>query len=78
MNRAIFSILVTSVVALLYVISSTVSGNFPLVFSLLLLSQGLLIWMVIAILKDKPSSDRTFDEYFYEDSDIQPGKDKPH
>jgi hypothetical protein len=78
MNRAIFSILLTSVVAPLYVIISTVSGNFPLIFLLFVLSQVLLFWMVVSILKDKPASDRTFSEYFYEDSDIRPGKDRPH
>jgi hypothetical protein len=77
MNRAIFSISVTSVVAMVYVILSAVSGHFPLVFFLFLVSQAWLIWMVITILKDKPSSDRTFDQFFYEDSDIRPGKDRP-
>jgi hypothetical protein len=78
MNRALFSVTVASLVVLIYVVLSTVSGNFPLLFLLLLLSQAMLVWMVITILKDKSSSSRTFDEYFYEDSDIRQGDKGPH
>ncbi len=61
----------TTGVVLVYVIASTLPVGFAIVFWLLLLSQGLLIWMVIRILKDKRTSTRTFDTHFYEDSPIR-------
>jgi hypothetical protein len=44
---------------------------FALVFGLFLIVSGLFVWMVITILKDPHPSSRTFDEYFYEDSDVR-------
>lgn len=64
---------VTSAVVLVYVITSTLPVAFPVVFWLFLLSQGLLIWMVIRILKDPWKSDKTFETHFYEDSPIRRG-----
>jgi len=61
----------TTGVVLIYVITSTLSVGFAVTFWLLLLSQGLLIWMVIRILKDKRTSDKTFETHFYEDSPIR-------
>jgi hypothetical protein len=74
MSKTRISVCVTTLVVLVYVTASTLSTNFAIVFLLLLLAQGLLIWMVITILKDKPAHDRTFDEYFYGDADIRPNK----
>lgn len=61
----------TTGVVLIYVIASTLAVGFAVAFWLLLLSQGLLIWMVIRILKDKRTSDKTFETHFYEDSPIR-------
>lgn len=71
MSKSAFSITVTSVVVLVYVILSTLPVGFPLVFMAMLISQILLVWMVVSILKDKRESTRTFDRYFYEDVDIR-------
>ena len=71
MSKAGVSVLLTSTVVLVYVIISTLEVQFGIVFLSMLLSQALLIWMVITILKDKRKSTRTFDEYFYEDVDIR-------
>jgi len=61
----------TSGVALVYVVATTLPVNFALIFILFLVSQCCLIWMVIRILKDKKTSSKTFDQYFYEDVDIR-------
>lgn len=71
MNKSAFSVSVTSVVVLGYVILSTLPVSFSLVFLALIVSQVLLVWMVISILKDRRESTRTFDQYFYEDVDIR-------
>ena len=71
MSKSRFSILITSTVVLIYVILSTLPVNFGLVFGTLLASQVLLLWMVITILKDRRTSSRTFDEFYYEDVDIR-------
>lgn len=62
----------TSGVVLVYVISTTLPVQLSLILLLFLLSSGLLIYMVIRILKDPVSTTRTFDDYFYQDSDIRP------
>ena len=70
MNKSAFSVTVTTVVVMLYVILSTLPVSFGIVFFAMLVSQGLLVWMVVSILKDTRKSTRTFDDYFYEDVDI--------
>jgi len=64
----------TSGVVLVYVISTTLPVQLSLILLLFLLSSGLLFYMVIRILKDPVSTDRTFDDYFYQDADIRPRK----
>lgn len=71
MSKSALSVIVTSLVVLVYVILSTLPVSFSLVFLAMLLSQILLVWMVITILKDKRESTKTFDHYFYEDVDIR-------
>jgi hypothetical protein len=73
MSKTATSVIVTTLVVIAYTIISTLPVNFSLVFSAMIASQGLLIWMVITILKDTRTSTRTFDEYFYEDANIKPG-----
>jgi hypothetical protein len=69
------AIAITTSCAIIYVVFSQLSVPFVVVFGLLLLSQILLIRMVFIILKAPRQSERTFDEYFYEDADIRPGKE---
>jgi hypothetical protein len=73
MSKTTTSVIVTTIVVLAYTIISTLPVSFSLVFSAMIASQGLLVWMVITILKDKRTSTRTFDEYFYDDTNIKPG-----
>ena len=64
----------TTGVVIIYVVMSTLPIAFPIVFWLFLLSQGMLIWMVVRILKDPRKSTRTFETHFYEDSPIRRGE----
>ena len=41
--------------------------NIPLALLLFSFSPVVIIWMVVRILKDGTPSEKTFDEYFYED-----------
>lgn len=69
MSRASNSISITTGVMIVYVVMCQVSVAFNVVFLFLLLSQGLLIWMVVQILKDKRTSQKTFETHYYEDVD---------
>jgi len=70
MSRAQKSIWITTTMVLVYVISATLSLPFPLVFLFFITCISLLIWMVIQILKDPYTVNKTFDEAFYEDVDL--------
>ena len=74
MGKVQWTISITTAVVLIYVITSTLSSSFAIVFGLLLVSQILLIRMVLVILKDKNTSTKTFDEFYYEDVDIKVNK----
>ena len=69
MSRAWNSISITTGVMIVYVVMCQVSVAFNVVFLFLLISQGLLIWMVVQILKDKRTSQKTFETHYYEDVD---------
>lgn len=69
MNRLSNVISVTTGVMIIYVVMSQASVVFGAVFLLMLLSQGMLVWMVIRILKDQRTSTKTFETHFYEDVD---------
>jgi hypothetical protein len=66
-------IFITTGLLLVYVIAASVSENFAFIFLLFLITSALFLYMVICILKDAPPSKRSFDEYFYDDSDIKNG-----
>jgi ABC-type transport system involved in cytochrome bd biosynthesis fused ATPase/permease subunit len=68
------AIAVSTAVALVYVIVSRLDVSFAITFGLLLLSQVLLLNMVYRILKHPTQSKYTFDERFYDDADLGPGK----
>ncbi len=60
-------IVVTASVAMIYMMSVLSGLPFGWILGLLLLSMVTTVWMVIRILKDPYSTDKTFDEYFYQD-----------
>ncbi len=68
-----FTVFFTTLFLVAYVSITQISAHFPTVFLFFLLSQGLLLYMVYRILKDKYSTAKTFEDG-YEDA---PLKSKP-
>lgn len=60
-------IAVAASVTLIYMMSILFGLPIEWILGLLLLSFWALVWMAIRILKDPYSTDKTFDEYFYQD-----------
>ena len=60
-------IVVTTSIALIYLISLLLSWPPLLIFALLLSAMGATGWMAIRILKDSYTTDKTFDQLFYPD-----------
>ncbi len=58
---------VSSAVVVIYMLSILFEPPVVCVLCLFLSSLIALVWMVIKILKDAYSTDKTFDEYFYQD-----------
>ena len=60
-------IVVAASTSLTYALSILFGLPLVCIIGLLLLSFGTIIWMAIRILKDPWSTDKTFDDYFYQD-----------
>jgi Flp pilus assembly protein TadB len=69
MNSLRNCISLTTGVLIIYVVLANMPVAFGVVFLFFLLSEGLLLWMVFRILKEKRTSTKTFDSHFYEDVD---------
>ncbi len=67
MKEIQFPISLTSSALLLYVVFTYFNMPYALVFTLFLVVNVLFIWMIIRILKDGKPSEKSFDDYFYED-----------
>jgi hypothetical protein len=67
-----FVIAGVTMLMIIYIIAINVGVSFAIALLLFFLSVTGLILMVYTILKDDyPSSGKTFDKYYYEDSDLQ-------
>jgi archaellum biogenesis protein FlaJ (TadC family) len=78
MSKMWFSISVVTAAFLVFAILCGAENTLPLgglLVYLLLLNIGL-VWMVITILKDKKEPTHTFDQKFYNDADLGPGKQR--
>ena len=60
-------IVVTAGVAVLYPIGILLEVDFLWLFVLFCLALVVTVWMAVRILKDPWSTDKTFDDYFYQD-----------
>lgn len=58
---------VTAGVAVLYPIGILLEVDFLWLFALFCLALGVTVWMVVRILNDLRSTDKTLDDYFYLD-----------
>lgn len=68
MKLALRSVItVTGSITLIYMISILFGLPLGLILGLLLSSMVATVWMVIRILKDPYTTDKTFDDYFYQD-----------
>lgn len=72
MKKINFSIWVTTVGLLCFIVLCSLELSLVFLQLFLFALTGSLIWMVITILKNGEPSRRTFDERFYEDSDLGP------
>lgn len=71
MKRDVKVILWASVYVLIYCLSVGVLGEHWFVGTLFLVSPAVFIGVVMAILKSEVSTSKTFEEHFYQDSDIK-------
>lgn len=72
MEKISFSITITTLGLVVFVVLCSLSLSLVFLQLYLLGLTGCLIWMVITILKNGEPSPRTFDEQFYEDTDLGP------
>lgn len=69
-------ILAVGGVVVVYLLSILLDFRVELILGLFLLSISATLWMVFKILKDPYSTEKTFDDYFYQDrDDLGPTKD---
>ena len=72
MEKISFSITITTLGLALFIVLCSLSLSLIFLQLYLFGLTGCLIWMVITILKNGKPSSKTFDERFYEDSDLGP------
>lgn len=59
----------TAAVTLAYLLGVLLELRLEILMALFLATFAVTVWMVIRILKDPYTTDKTFDEYFYQDRD---------
>lgn len=74
MKKDTFAVYVTTLVLIVYAVIAYTELSYRLVFLLFTISPVLILWMVYSVLKSPDEPTRTFDEYFYMDSDKKPMK----
>ncbi len=67
MKEIIKPVAITTLILVFYLISVYSNMVFAVVFMLFLMLNFFTIWMVIRVLKDGQPSQKTFDDYWYED-----------
>ena len=65
-----FTVYFTTIFIVIYTLMARMSVPFGMIYLAFLLSQGLLIFMVWRILRDKYSTQKTFSDW-YEDKDVR-------
>ncbi|MFI5134615.1 MAG: hypothetical protein ACHQD9_02060 [Chitinophagales bacterium] len=76
MKNALIPVAIVTAVLIIYTVLASAARASGLVTIIFMFSPFLIVWMVISVLKSKETSDRTFDEYFYDDADIRRGSSK--
>ena len=72
MKKDFIAILLTTLILIIYCgLTVVVNVSYNLIGVLFVVLHVLTVWMVIAILKQPYQTDKTFDEYFYQDKVIK-------
>ena len=71
MKRHVFQITLTTSILVILTVGGLVGMNASLMLVVTFLGQVSLVFMVVSILKSPKKVDKTFDDYFYQDSDIK-------
>ena len=66
-SRLKWGIILATGVAVMYLIGILLQVRLEWIYALYSLSMGACIWMALRILRDPWSTDKTFDDYFYQD-----------
>ncbi len=67
MKNPMFAVSLVTMILFVYTGLVAVGGSYTLILSIFVASPFLIIWMVYRVLTSAPLSDKTFNEYFYED-----------
>ena len=60
-------IVISTILLIVYSFSTQLDISYSIIFTLFIAANAVFLWMVYKILKDGKSSEKSFDEYFYED-----------
>ena len=71
MKRHVFQITLTTSILVILTVGGLVGMNASLMLVVTFLGQVSMVFMVVSILKSPKKVDKTFDDYFYQDSDIK-------
>jgi len=67
MSKIKIPIILTTIILLIYAFSTQMEVSYSIIFTLFIIVNAAFLWMVYAILKHGKASEKSFDEYFYED-----------
>ena len=70
-NAALFMVWFTTFFLVVLTVLAHMAIGFNLLFYLTFIGQIAVVVMVYKVLKDKYTTDKTFDKFFYQDSNIQ-------
>lgn len=73
MKRHLFAVLISTIYLLIFTFLTQMGNDslVSLIFLMFVFSPVVVVWMVMRILKDERPAQRTFDEYWYCDSDLK-------
>jgi hypothetical protein len=68
MEKLFFPIFITTLLVLFANIAPFIGVGLPIILALISIGPVATIWMAYRVLRDGTPSDKTFDQYWYEDS----------
>ena len=67
MSKIKAPIAITTIILVVYSFSTQLDISYSIIFTLFIIANAVFLWMVFKILKDGQPSEKSFDDYFYED-----------